>query len=96
MQPPSDDAKLVPVGRYRAGRNFVSVGDVIRVRASRGKRDGFVARVRAIRVDRASGVAAEVEVYGGRRGREMVRTFRPERIQRLARTRATAGGDVRG
>jgi hypothetical protein len=75
------------VSEYRRGRNFIRVGDVVRVKALPGKRDGFEARVRAIAVDERSGEPVEVEVFGGYRGRAMVRTFRPDRIERVAQTR---------
>lgn len=79
---------LAEAERYRHGRNYIYVGDVVRIRARPGKRNGFQARVRAIGVDRVTGEVAEIEVFGGPNGREMVRTFGPERIERLAQTRA--------
>lgn len=79
--------RLRTARRFRRGRNYINVGDLVRVRAVPGKRDGFKATVRAIRVDSATGEVAEVEVFGGRGGRAMVRTFVPERIERLAQTR---------
>jgi hypothetical protein len=75
------------VSEYRQGRNFIRVGDVVRVKALPGKRNGFEAKVRAIAVDEHTGEPVEVEVFGGTRGRAMVRTFRPERIERVAQTR---------
>ena len=81
--------RLQHATRYRRGRNFINLGDVVRVRALHGKRNSFRARVRCIKVDRLTGEVAEVEVFGGPAGREMVRTFRPERIERVAQTRAS-------
>ena len=79
--------RVLTVNEYRRGRNFIRVGDVVRVKSSKGRRDGFEARVRLIRKDKRTGEVAEVEVFGGRRGHAMVRTFVPERIERVAQTR---------
>lgn len=69
------------------GRTMIRVGDTVRVRAAEGKRGGFDARVRGIKVDSTTGEVAEVQVFGGRLGRAMVRTFRPDRIEQPARGR---------
>jgi hypothetical protein len=86
-------AHLTQVDRYRNGRRFITIGDVVRVLATPGRRNGFLARVRAIKVDAATQEVVEVEVYGGPAGHEMVRTFRPERI---GRARSTAVSRVAG
>lgn len=78
---------MVKVNEYRQGRNFIRVGDVVRVKPLPGKRNGFEAKVRAITVDEETGEPIEIEVFGGYRGRAMVRTFRPDRINRVAQTR---------
>ncbi len=78
---------MVKVSEYRQGRNFIRVGDVVRVKALPGKRNGFEAKVRVITVDEQTGEPVEVEVFGGYRGRRMFRTFRPDRIGRVAQTR---------
>ncbi|HSH62229.1 MAG TPA: hypothetical protein VK988_21795 [Acidimicrobiales bacterium] len=80
-------AGLAKVAEYRTGRNFIRVGDVVRVRATAGKRNGFMATVRAIFVDERTNEVAHVEVFGGRAGQAMVRSFCPERIERVAQTR---------
>jgi hypothetical protein len=77
---------MIKVTRYRTGRNFIRVGDHVRVKPSGRKRDGFRAVVRTIRVDEETGHVREVEVFGGAGGRAMIRTFRPDRIERLAQT----------
>lgn len=82
------NSPLATATRYRQGRNFINIGDVVRIRPTNGKRNGFQARVRAIKVDATTGDPAEIEVFGGPAGRAMVRTFGPERIERLAQTRA--------
>ncbi|HET7486647.1 MAG TPA: hypothetical protein VFJ85_01875 [Acidimicrobiales bacterium] len=87
--------RLVRAERYRHGRNYVAVGDTVRIRPTPGRRNGFRARVRAIKLDRTTGEAMEVEVFGGPAGREMVRTFSPERIQRVA-TRVTNEAATQG
>lgn len=76
---------MIEVQEARLGRRIVRVGDRVRVRSSPGRRNGFDAVVRAIRLDEDTGSVTEVEVFGGRRGRFMFRTFRPERIARVAR-----------
>ena len=90
MQPTHRSANFGHADSYVVRRQVVRLGDVVRVRPTSGRRNGFVARIRAIRVDRASGDVVEVEVYGGRPGHEMVRTFRPDRIQGAARPRGSA------
>jgi hypothetical protein len=79
--------RVLKVNEYRRGRNFIRVGDVVRVKALPGKRNGFEAKVRAITVDERNGEPVEIEVFGGARGQGMIRTFRAERIERVAQTR---------
>jgi hypothetical protein len=79
--------RVLKVSEYRRGRNFIRVGDVVRVKALPGRRNGFEAKVRAITVDERNGEPVEVEVFGGARGQGMIRTFRAERIERVAQTR---------
>lgn len=88
-------SNLAETQRFRRGRNYISLGDIVRIRARPGKRNAFKARVRAIRVDSVTGEVAEIEVFGGPSGREMVRTFGPERVERLAQTRVGALRDRR-
>ena len=78
---------IVKVQQYRAGRNFIRVGDAVKVKATPGRRNGFKAVVRAIRVDEGTQEVAEVEVYGGPPGHAMARTFRRDRIERVAQSR---------
>lgn len=86
---------MVEVSEYRVGRNFIRLGDKVKVKPSRpGKRDGCVARVRRIKAEEGEGGAVrEVEVapltgkYLG-----SVRTFLPDRIERMSQTK---GGAVR-
>ncbi len=75
------------VSEFRWGRNFIRVGDVVRVKALPGKRNGFEAKVRGIAVDAQTGEPFEVEVFGGAHGRGMIRTLRVDRIERVAQTR---------
>ncbi len=82
---------MVKVDRYRVGRNFIRVGDVVRVKAAPGKRNGFKATVRAIKVDERTGHVGEVEVFGGPAGRAAFRSFRRERIERVAQSRNGGG-----
>lgn len=65
------------------GRNYLRVGDPVRVLASRaGRRDGFTARVDRLETDGA-GALVEVHVVS-RRGWRVVR---PDRVRRVAVTR---------
>ena len=57
--------RLVDAERYRLGRNYIAVGDTVRIRPTPGRRNGFRARVRAIKLDGITGEAVEVEVFGG-------------------------------
>lgn len=86
--------KLSTISRFRRGRCFINVGDIVRVKATQGRRNGFPARVRAIKVDSATGEVIEIEVFGGTPGRQMVRTFTPDRIERVAQTRLGARKEV--
>lgn len=78
---------MVNVEKYRVGRNFIRVGDVVRVKAAPGKRNGFTATVRSIKMDERTRQVGEVEVFGGPPRRAMVRTFRRDRIERMAQSR---------
>ena len=93
MQDDDKRMRMLKVSEYRRGRNFIRVGDVVRVKVLAGKRNGFEANVRAITVDERTGEPVEVEVFGGARGRGMIRTFRADRIERVAQTRR---GERRG
>jgi hypothetical protein len=78
---------MIEVTEYRRGRAVVHLGDRVRIRATPGRRNGFDAVVHRIRVNEATGDVLEVDVFGGSRGRAMFRTFRPDRIERVARHR---------
>lgn len=75
------------LGEVRFGRNFIRVGDLVRVApSSPGRRDGFKGKVTRIRA-----VDGEVtfDVVGARKGRAPgVHTFWSDRIIRVAQTRA--------
>ena len=79
--------QLSEVPGYRPGRNWIRVGDTCYCRPTSG--GGFEARIRRILADDAGDVK-EIEVFGGRRGRAAIRTFRPEQIRRLAQSRVEA------
>lgn len=68
---------------HRGRPGLVTVGEMVRVLPSPGRRDGFDARFRSARM--ADGEVSEVEVYGGRKGRAALRTFPPERIERITK-----------
>lgn len=84
------------VDELRMGRNFVRVGDTVRVLPSRpGKRDGFLATLRAIVTDDA-GAVRHLEVYGAPTGRPVAfHALRLERVRRVSQTRHPARGDAR-
>lgn len=75
---------LHEVEGYQPNRNWVRVGDRVKCRPLSGGR--FEAKVRKILADE-EGVIREVEVVGGRGGRSHIRTFRPDRITRMAQSR---------
>ncbi|MEW6474285.1 MAG: hypothetical protein AB1679_18695 [Actinomycetota bacterium] len=83
---------MIEVSEFRRGRAVIHLGDRVRVRPTPGRRNGFEAVVQRIRIDEATGLVREVDVFGGARGRAMFRTFRPERIERLARHRQAGTG----
>lgn len=78
---------MIDVTEFRRGRAVIHLGDRVRIRNTPGRRNGFDAVVQRIRVDVTTGAVREVDVFGGSRGRAMFRTFRPDRIERLARHR---------
>lgn len=69
------------VTEYRVGRNFIRVGDTVKVKSRPGKRDAHLARVR--RIITVEGEVVEIEVVGPKG----FRTFLPERIERVAQTK---------
>lgn len=71
------------IEEWRVGRNFVRVGDTVKVTADPGRRNGYEARVRKIEVD-DDGEVTVVHVVSTARG---YRSYRPERIERRAQTR---------
>lgn len=74
------DRTRMTVTEYRDGRNFVRVGDLVKVAPSRpGRRNGFVSRVRRIHFDEATLQPTGVDVVDGTGA---IRTVRPERITR--------------
>lgn len=82
---------MIAVTEYRRGRNYIRLGDRVRIRPTPGRRNGFDAIVHGIRIDESTGAVREVDVFGGRAGRAMFRTFRPDGIERLAATAAPTG-----
>ena len=78
---------MIEMTEYRRGRTVIHLGDRVRIRPTPGRRNGFDAVVHRICADETTGDVREVEVFGGRNGRAMYRTFRPERIEHLARHR---------
>lgn len=74
------------IQEVRVGRNFIRVGDIVRVTpSSPGRRDGFLAKVTGMRRT-ADGL--EFNLFGAPKGRPVAaRTMRAGRIQRVAQTR---------
>ncbi len=72
------------INEYRPGRNFIRVGDTVKCAPLSGNR--FKATVRKIVTDADTGKVVEVEV--ARQGDyRQIRTFRPERVTRVAQSR---------
>jgi hypothetical protein len=79
--------------RPEGARNFIRVGDIVKVLPAPDlKGTSFEAVVKAIEVDDATGEVRHVEVFGGKRGRLQFHAVRPDRIRRVAQTR---GGERR-
>lgn len=82
----------VTITEVRFGRNFIRLGDIVRVKPSRkGKKDGFDARVSRLLTNEA-GQLIEVEVVepmGAFSGKSFgrLRSFRPDRIERKSQTK---------
>ena len=82
----SQSPKREQVDAYRVGRNFIRVGDVVKVRPSRpGKHDGFRGKVRAIFQE--GDAVTRVDVWGGANGGASLRSFTPDRLTRVAQSR---------
>lgn len=78
------------VTEWRPGRNFVRLGDVVKVAPSKpGKHDGFTGRVTRMVAD--DGTVTEVTL-GTDRG---VRTVRADRVHRVAQQRHGEAVQVR-
>ncbi len=80
------------VPEYRKGRNFIRVGDAVKVTPSRkGKKDGFLGTVRAIHaaaVGPSGPQVVRVDVFGGPGKRvPALRSLTPDRLQRVAQSR---------
>jgi hypothetical protein len=86
---------MIEVTEYRQGRGVIHLGDRVRIRPTPGRRNGFDAVVHSIRMDETTGDVREVQVFGGSKGRAMYRTFRPDRIERLARHRRPSSANGR-
>jgi hypothetical protein len=73
------------ISEYRVGRNFIRVGDAVKITPSAPrKRDGFVAEVKEIEIDEQGNPKA-IHVIGGKNG--AFRAIRPERIKRVAQSK---------
>lgn len=77
---------LSEVMEYRMGRNFIRVGDVVRITPSKPKkRDGGIAKVQKM-VETTEGVEFHVAM------KDRLRVFREDRVQRVQQVR---GGEQR-
>lgn len=68
--------------RFRLGRNWIAVGDRVKICSTPGHRDGFTTRVRLIRCDDTG--PHSVDVADERGG---IRTVPISRVKRLAQTK---------
>lgn len=82
---------LETVKEWRLGRNFIRVGDVVKVLPPPDRKGtSFEAIVREIAVE--GGEVKHVEVLGGKKGRLAIRFVTLDRIKRVAQVRTD--GDV--
>jgi hypothetical protein len=79
----------IKVQEYRpdGARNYIRVGDTVRVASSPGRRDGHLGRIHEIVTD-GDGEVIDITVVGD----TGFRTYLPHRIQRIAQTK---GGERR-
>jgi hypothetical protein len=91
---PQPREKLIDVHQYRPGRNFIRVGDPVRVILPR--RQSFDATIHRMRAN-SQGEVVQVDVVGCKNGRcRAIRIFTPDRIARRARVTAMRkGGSTR-
>ena len=75
---------MTKLDKFKMGRNYVRIGDHVKVKpSSKGKRDGFKARVLMIRADDA-GMVEYIDVAAPNGN---LRTLPVARIQRVAQSR---------
>lgn len=79
------------VSEVRVGRNFIREGDLVRVKPTLGRHDGFDARFRYAEIE---GDRTTVCVVGAPRGRAICTRFFP--LDRIERRQQTHGGEPRG
>ena len=75
---------MIPITEYRPGRNFIRVGDTVKCKPKVGK--SFKAVVTQIAQRDETG-EIEITVIGGKPGFKAIRTFTPDKIDRVAQTR---------
>jgi len=88
---------VMKLNEYRpeGTRNFVRLGDVVKVLPAPGlKATSFEAIVRGIEADDETGEIKVIEVLGGKKGRLMTHHVRPERIKRVAQVRKDEFGNA--
>ena len=76
-------AGCVSITEYRPGRNFIRVGDVVKIVLLNGRKEEAI--VKRIIADETTGEVREIETVTIER--RQWRTVRPDRIIRLAQTR---------
>lgn len=82
---------LETVNEIRVGRNFIRVGDVVKVLPPPDRKGtSFEAIVREIAVE--GGEVKHVEVLGGKKGRLATRFVTIDRIKRVAQVRTNSDG----
>lgn len=82
---------LETVKEWRLGRNFIRVGDVVKVLPPPDRKGtSFEAIVREIAVE--GGEVKHVEVLGGKKGRLAIRFVTLDRIKRVAQIRTDREG----
>lgn len=87
----NDAIPLHQVDEYRPSRNFIRVGDRVKVKPPIGS--SYTGKVTAIWADDA-GQVHQMDVFGGKKNRESTRTVYVTQVTRLAQTKGGSTTDA--